>query len=135
MYQEDHIFRLVSPPDRPMNVFAQDNDANFFSVIKKFGELAPANILTSMSMYSIFLVNIIFAGQMEDQKILAGVAIATAVLNMTLFAISLGINFGIDTVTSAAYGAGDLQLCCTLLSRGRFINLLFTTPIAIFLAV
>ena len=91
---------------------------------------APGNILTSVCIYSLFLVNIAVAGHLGDEKILAGVSISTAVINMTLFAVSFGINYGTELATAKAFKRQDLDLCVDYLNQGRFVNLIFAIPVA-----
>ena len=94
---------------------------------------APGNILTSVCIYSLFLVNIVAAGHFNDEKILAGVSISTAVINMTLFALSFGINYGTELNTAKAFRRQDLDLCVDYLNQGRFVNLIFAIPVAFML--
>ena len=75
------------------------------------------------------MVNLIFVGHLNDEKILAGVGLGIMLQNVFGLSIVLGINGAIETLVSQAYGNGNLHLCGIYLNRGRFVVLLTFIPL------
>lgn len=55
-------------------------------------------------------INLIFIGQLNSADQLAAVGMGTMVLNMIGFGPYLGLNSGLETLTSQAIGAQNIQL-------------------------
>lgn len=49
---------------------------------------------------------------------------------MLILSVMIGLNAAQETLTSQAFGAGNLQLCGLYLNRGRFILTAFFIPLA-----
>ena len=62
---------------------------------------------------------------------LAGVGLATTVLNVMCSQILMGINGAQETLTSQAFGNGNLDLCGIYLNQGRLINTAVFVPIVV----
>ena len=50
---------------------------------------------------------------------------------IVIVSVMMGLNSGQDTLTSQAYGNGNLKLCGVYLNRGAFILTLIFIPLAI----
>ena len=48
-----------------------------------------------------------------------------------VLSMMVGLNAAQETLTSQAFGAGNLQLCGIYLNRGRFILIAFYVPLAV----
>ena len=82
------------------------------------------------------MVNAIFAGQMNDPTKLAVVGLANVFIEVLILSMMVGLNTGIETLTSQGFGHGNLRLCGLYLNRGAFILtaffLIFTIVPSIF---
>ena len=54
-------------------------------------------------------------------------------LNITGLSLASGLNGGLETLVSQAYGAGDYKLCGTYLNRSRAVLMVFYLPVIAFL--
>ena len=77
------------------------------------------------------LVSAIYAGHMNDPVKLAAVGLANVSCNIMIDSIMVGLNSAQETLTSQAFGAGNLRLCGVYLNRGHFILLAFFIPLAV----
>jgi len=64
---------------------------------------------------------------------LAGVGMGNMIMNMIGLSVAIGMNSGIETLCSRAYGAKDLKLCGVYLNRGRFALVVCFLPITLLL--
>ena len=62
-----------------------------------------------------------FIGHLEDPVLLAAAGVGNMVLNLFGMAVFYGLNAGLETLVSQAYGAKNLELCGLYLQRGRYI--------------
>ena len=77
------------------------------------------------------VVNSIFAGQLEDPNMLAAVGVGNVTTMFFIVTIFMGINAAQETLTSQAYGNGNIVLCGTYLNRGFLINTVLYIPLAL----
>ena len=75
----------------------------------------------------------IFAGMHNDSMLLAGVGLATTLINLCILTPINGMNGTVETFVSQAYGANNIHLCGVYVNRGRLINLVMFIPVAILL--
>ena len=68
-----------------------------FSVFLK---IAIPNILTTLGGFLVAIVNIIFAGHMDDPAKLAAIGLAGLTCKIMVFSILLGVNSAQETLTS-----------------------------------
>lgn len=87
--------------------------------------------LTSVLLWAIFAINEVFANSLEDQQVVSGVRLGTAVLLCAGLWVLVGLNGALDTLVSQAFGAGDLKMCGTYLNRGRVISAIAFVPLAV----
>ena len=97
-----------------------------------FFKLAIPAILTNVLGILTLLVSAIYAGRMNDLSKLAAVGLANVFCMIMIEPIIGGLNSAQETLTSQAFGAGNIRLCGVYLNRGSFILLAFFIPLAVF---
>ena len=75
---------------------------SFWLVIRR----STPNILTMVFFQMVQLLNIFYVGQMSTE-LLAGVGLGNMLLNVLVFAVTMGLNGTIETFVSWSYGQGD----------------------------
>ena len=94
------------------------------------GVAVPA-LITNVLGYFCVVVNAVFAGRMSDPTKLAAVGITSVIMNLMILSLMIGLNSAQETLTSQAFGYGNIRLCGVYLNRGRFILIAFFIPVAI----
>ena len=85
---------------------------------------------SNVFMQLVLLANVVLAGRIFDDPVkLAGIGLATTLLNVLLFWPLVGMNGAVETLVAQAYGAGDLRICGVYLNRGRMIDTVITIPL------
>jgi len=77
------------------------------------------------------MVNAAVAASLNDETQLAAVGVGNVCSFIVIVSVMMGLNSGQDTLTSQAYGNGNLKLCGVYLNRGAFILTLVFIPLAI----
>lgn len=72
-----------------------------------------------------------FAGTLKDPMNLAAVGLASTFCAIMILSSIIGLNSAQETLTSQAFGAGNLRLCGLYLNRGHCIIIVFFIPVAI----
>jgi MATE family multidrug resistance protein len=98
-------------------------------VIFAFGKLAIPNAISAMLMFIPSTVNLMIAGHLEDPALLAAVGIGVTTCALVVLSFLTGLNGAQETLTSQAFGNGEIELCGVYLNRGRLINIVFATPL------
>ena len=75
----------------------------------------------------------IYIGQMNSPAKIAGVGMGRMIQNFAANSILYGFTNALGTFVSQAAGAGKKETCGLYLNRARFIILLLTPPIVVFL--
>lgn len=96
-----------------------------------FLRLAVPASLTNILAYVCPLVNTLFAGHMNDTNKLAAVGLAGVTLHLMVMSFLIGLNSAQDTLTSQAFGHGNIRLVGVYLNRGRLILTAAFIPMAI----
>ena len=96
-----------------------------------FYKLSVPAILSSVLMYSEVVVTTIFAARMNDKTKLAAVGLSAVYLDIMIISLMMGINMGLETLASQAFGHGNIRLCGLYLNRGCFILITFFLLFAI----
>ena len=68
---------------------------------------------------------------MGNNALIAGVGMASTMLNFMGWSVLLGMNSALDTLVSQSAGAGNLELCGVYLNRGRFIMTVAFVPVCL----
>jgi len=95
-----------------------------------FCKIAVPAVLTNLLGYITVLSNTIFAARMNDPVMLAVIGLANVCHTIMILSLLIGLNAAQETLTSQAYGRGDLKLCGVYLNRGRVILATFFIPLA-----
>jgi len=74
------------------------------------------------------LLNIYYVGQMSTE-LLAGVGLGSMLLNVLVFAVTMGLNGTIETFVAWSYGQGDKKSCGLHLNRAKVIVTIFCMPV------
>ena len=95
-----------------------------------FLKLAFPAILTNLLGFVSVATNGVLAGQMENRVNLAVVGLSGTYCSVTVQSLMTGLNAAQETLTSQAFGNGQISLCGQYLNRGHFILLAFFIPLA-----
>ena len=87
-------------------------------------------ILTMIFFQMVQLLNIFYVGQMSSD-LLAGVGLGNMLLNVLVFAVTMGLNGTIESFVSWSYGQGDYKMCGTHLNRARVVVTTVLIPVVI----
>ena len=96
-----------------------------------FCKLVIPAMFTNVLGFCSVLANAIFAGRMNDPTKLAVVGLTSVCHNLLLLSLLIGLNSAQETLTSQAFGAGNIRLCSIYLNRGFFILIAFFIPLAV----
>lgn len=66
-------------------------------------------------------INMVFIGRLNQPELVSGVSLGTLAAFMMCYSVFYGLNSGLDTLVSQAYGSGDLKKCGVILNRARFV--------------
>ena len=112
-------------------VITIDSNPTTGEMLKCFMKLAIPGITQNVLAFFMIMTNGVFAGRLGDPAILAAVGVGNVTCMIFLITMFMGLNSAQDSLTSQAYGSGNIKLCSSYLNRGLFINLVFYIPLAI----
>jgi MATE family multidrug resistance protein len=78
-----------------------------------------------------YLTNLYFVRLMDNAAMTAGYGLSTTMCHLLGLSLFIGANSAQETLTSQAFGAGELFRCGTLLNRGRMILVVLFIPITL----
>lgn len=81
--------------------------------------------------FMLYIINLYFVGLLDNPAMTAGVGLSITFVNVCGTSLMFGTNSAQETLTSQAFGAGELVRCGVLLNRGRVILLTLFIPISI----
>ena len=79
----------------------------------------------------LFLINLYYVGRLDNAAMTAGLGLATVFIQVLGLTVLMGTNIAQETLTSHAFGAGELRRCGVLLNRGRMILVAVFIPLAV----
>ena len=91
------------------------------SMFSMFIKLAIPAVLTNLLMMMSLVIMVYFAGQLDNTIYISVIGLTFSVGSLMVFSLMVGLNAAIETLTSQAFGAGDLRLCGIYLNRGILI--------------
>jgi len=65
----------------------------------------------------IYAINLVFAGRMNDQRLLVGIGMANTLITCFPAMITMGISSSIETLVSQAYGQNQFKMCGGYLNK------------------
>ena len=87
-------------------------------------------ILTMIFFQMIQLMNVIYVGHVSS-TLLAGVGLGNMLLNVFVFALTMGLNGTVETFVSWSFGSGDKAVCGWHLNRARVVVTIILIPIIV----
>ena len=105
------------------------------SMCKLFTRLVIPAIFTNVMAFVSVVINAVFAGRTNDPSKLAAVGLANVCHSVMILSLLIGLNAAQETLTSQAFGNGNLRLCGVYLNRGRLILVVFFIPLALVPAI
>ena len=100
-----------------------------------FCKITVPSICTNVLAFLTGTINAVIAGRMNDPSKLAAVGLANVCHAVMVLSLMIGLNCAQETLTSQAFGAGNIRLCGIYLNRGRFILIAFFIPLALIPAI
>ena len=88
---------------------------------KIFLKLAVPAVLTTVLFCLCNVILVIFAGMLDDPIYVAVVGLTWTSVHTLAYSVIIGLNSAQETLTSQAYGSGNVQLCGLYLNRGMVI--------------
>lgn len=73
------------------------------------------------------MLNIIYVGQISSDD-LAGVGLGNMLLNVVVFAVTMGLNGTLETFVAWAFGNDNLKMCGVHMNRARVVVTLILVP-------
>ena len=102
---------------------------------KTFAKLAIPSIITGFLSFLCNVTMVFFAAHMPDSINVAVVGLASSMCAVMMLSLLIGINTAQETLTSAAFGAGNLRQCGLYLNRGALIMSTLFLPLAVVPAI
>ena len=97
----------------------------------EFFKLSVPLLIYENMFYIIIVINVIFAGRLNDSTKMAGIGLGTTFNHIFGVSVFFGINTALETLITQTYGSGNLTLCGVYLNRARVIGTLVFIPMAI----
>ena len=88
-------------------------------------------IMSTVLIFSIQTISMMFVSNMNDQAATAGVGLAIIFVNLSTMTVLMGLNYAMGVLIPVSYGQKDLQDCERVLQRGRLLCLIFYLPLII----
>lgn len=96
-------------------------------MLKLVARLTTPAALTNLLGVLTIVANTVIAARMNDNTKLAAVGLSNVCWAMLVLSVIIGLNSGLETLASQAFGYGNLELCGMYFNRGRAIlTLVFT---------
>jgi len=109
---------------------AQQGDVTWTESFWLICKRSTPTILTMIFFQMVQLMNIFFVGH-QSSELLAGVGLGNMLLNVLVFAVTMGLNGTIETFVAWSYGRGDKMMCGLHLNRARVVVTSVIIPVMI----
>jgi multidrug resistance protein, MATE family len=110
-----------------MEVAAQVDSETFWRTVRRIAALAAPVVLGELGWMSMTIVDTIMVGGLGPAAIGAIGIGSSAFYSFAIF--GMGLLFGLDTLVSQSFGAGDREDCHNSLMQGIYLALLLTAPL------
>ena len=100
------------------------------SFLQFFKLAVPATVGVLVNML-IVTTNLIFVGHLDDTSKVAACGLGNIIIFIFGNAAFIGMNSGMETLVSQAFGAGNLAMCGQIYQRGRIAVMLYWFPLLI----
>eukprot|EP00347_Sterkiella_histriomuscorum_P017802 403347935 len=90
-------------------------------MILKLAKVSIPAMISQMFAFFMEIVNLFFIGHLNDPAKVAGVGLGNMYVNIVSQSIIIGLNGGIGTLVSQAYGQRNFRKCGVYLNRGRVV--------------
>ncbi|XP_061575958.1 multidrug and toxin extrusion protein 1-like [Cololabis saira] len=120
-------------PGRVCGFIPPDYRSELVQLLKLAGDrwllclISFLQVLSQLMVFMISIISVVFCGHLGKTE-LAGVSLASAVVNCTGISIGTGLSATCDTLISQTYGSGNLKRVGVILQRGVLILLLACFP-------
>ena len=111
-------------------VNTQQSDVTWTESFWLICKRSTPTILTMIFFQMVQLMNIFFVGH-QSSDLLAGVGLGNMLLNVLVFAVTMGLNGTIETFVAWSYGRGDKMMCGLHLNRARVVVTACIIPVMI----
>ena len=105
-------------------------DASFMMSIWLVCKGSTPTILTMIFFQMVQLLNVLYIGQVNS-TLLAAVGLGNMLLNVLIFAVSMGLVGTIESFVAWSYGKNQKAKCGIHLNRGRIIVTAYLIPVTI----
>ncbi|KAF7700056.1 hypothetical protein HF521_003014 [Silurus meridionalis] len=95
--------------------------------VKEVASLALPVFLSYVMVYLIGFVSVVFCGHLGRQS-LEGVALATAIINVSAVSVGYGLASACDTLISQTFGSGNLKRIGVIIQRSFLILMMACFP-------
>ena len=95
----------------------------------EFFKISLPLLIYENMFYVIVVINVIFAGRLNDSTKMAGIGLGTTFNHMFGLSVFFGINTAMETLITQTYGYGNMKLCGVYLNRARVIGTLIFIPV------
>lgn len=105
------------------------------AIVWKFFQLAlPATVGVLANML-IVTINLIFIGHLNDTSKIASCGLGNILIFIFATAAYIGMNSGMESLVSQAFGAKNLSLCGQIYQRGRIVIMLYWLPLTVIMII
>ena len=108
------------------------HDPSMWEIICKFSKLVLPSCIYNLSLQIPIFTNIVVGGHMTEDE-LAAIGIGSTICGICILSILFGINSGVGTLASQAFGDYQYEKCGVYLNRGRFVQCAFSIPLCLVL--
>lgn len=107
---------------------------DIITVLTEISKIAIPAMVSAMLGQITYIINVIYAGEIADSNLMAGLGLGHCITQALGITIYLGFNSRLATIISQAYGVGNLQLCGQYVNEAHWQNLCLFIPISFVMA-
>ena len=127
------IKKEYTPSDEQASSAIWEDAISIHSAIFNLSISSIPSIVAMVIEYSIFSLNIMFVGFLDDPVAMSGCGLGSMTANVLVFSFGVGIWGGIDTLVSQSYGRKDYDLCKIYLNIAKIVMVFLFVPLLMLL--